>query len=208
MKKVIIVLFINLFFSSISYTQTPNPQLNKQLDEASRAFLAKNYETSFKLVEPLASQGEPIAQYLISLHYLNGFYVEKDLNQAFNWVNRSAEVGYPPALTQKANMLIVGQGVKKDLPEAFRTLLKASDAGDSDATSLACILFSQMTEPGEGAYHLCLLSKTYPFPLPSRMLQVEEIIAKVKPQLNTEQIRSAEAKVKAWQIRRWVYPAK
>ncbi|HMS45143.1 MAG TPA: hypothetical protein PKC68_05090 [Alphaproteobacteria bacterium] len=104
-------------------------------------------------------------------------------------------------------MLITAQGVEKDLPAAFKALVRASDAGDRDAMSLACILFYQMTEPGEGSYHLCLLSKTYPFNLDSRMQQVEDIIRKIKPQLNTEEIKSAEAKVKAWKIQEWVYPS-
>lgn len=96
-----------------------------------------------------ANYGNPLAMFMIGNLYLYKKYRGKealdlktvmmpwdkqtqtvpDLETAYSWYLRSAQNGYPDAMSNVGTMLYYGQGVEKNLEESKMWLLKAAKAG-------------------------------------------------------------------------------
>ncbi|MEJ2465019.1 MAG: SEL1-like repeat protein [Candidatus Thiodiazotropha sp.] len=68
------------------------------MQEAHRAYAAKEYKKVFQLVFPLAATGNAQAQYTLGYLYFHGLGVEKSESQAMNWIQRAAAQGNQKAL--------------------------------------------------------------------------------------------------------------
>ncbi len=68
------------------------------LGQAKQAYLEKNYRLVFQLLFPLAAEGNDQAQYTLGYLYHHGLGVEKNDQQAMNWIQRSAAQGNKKAL--------------------------------------------------------------------------------------------------------------
>ena len=64
-----------------------------QLDEGTAAYKAGNYQKAFKLLKPLAEQGNAFAQTRIGNMYNNGHGVSEDNKEAEKWYRKAAEQG-------------------------------------------------------------------------------------------------------------------
>ena len=63
------------------------------LQDAAKAVRNKEYDRAYKLVLPLAQQGNPIAQYNLGAMYSNGEGVPQDCKEAIKYFRLSAEQG-------------------------------------------------------------------------------------------------------------------
>ena len=63
------------------------------LDKGWDAYEKGDYETALREFQPLAEQGDAVAQYFLGLLYYNGFGVVQDYQQALKWYTLSAEQG-------------------------------------------------------------------------------------------------------------------
>jgi TPR repeat protein len=68
------------------------------MQEAHKAYAAKEYEKVFRLVFPLAATGDDQAQYTLGYLYFHGLGVEKSETQAMNWIQRAAAQGNKKAM--------------------------------------------------------------------------------------------------------------
>jgi len=72
--------------------------------------------------QPLADQGDAVAQYNLALLYLDGHGVPQSPAEAANWFRRAAEQGYTLAQHNLGAMYGSGQGVKRDYVQAYKWL--------------------------------------------------------------------------------------
>jgi TPR repeat protein len=76
--------------------QTENPELI--LAQAKKAYFEQQYQEVFQLLFPLAVTGNDQAQYVLGYLYHHGLGVEKNDQQAMNWIQRAASQGNKKAL--------------------------------------------------------------------------------------------------------------
>jgi TPR repeat protein len=105
-----------------------------------------------------ANRGNPEAQYVVGLCYLNGWGVVSDKGVAENWFLKSAQAGF--AASQYQMSLLLQTTDEDDLRDAIDWLRKSALQG----FSLAQDLYSQYCEGGIGmardpveAFRFCLL---------------------------------------------------
>ncbi len=89
-----------------------------------------------------AEQGDPNAQNLLAISYLNGREgYEEDDEKAAYWFHLAAENGSVDAQNNLGLLYINGQGVEKDLTEAAFWLQRAAEAGNVAAQSNLGLMF-------------------------------------------------------------------
>ena len=99
----ITVLFLSLTGALSGCASTPEHEALENdpqfiLDQARLAFNQKKYKTVFQLLFPLAAAGNDKAQYTLGYLYHHGLGVEKNDQQAMNWIQRAAAQGNKKAL--------------------------------------------------------------------------------------------------------------
>jgi TPR repeat protein len=80
------------------------------LDDARAADLRGDYATEFRLLRPLAEQGNAEAQTALGDMYAGGNSVPQDYVEAVKWFRRAAEQGFADAQDSLARMYVQGQG--------------------------------------------------------------------------------------------------
>lgn len=85
-----------------------------------------DYTNAFKLLLPLAEQGQEIAQSTVGTFYEYGLGTKKDMKLAFKWYLRSAERGASDGQNNVGYCYKFGKGVKKNLTTAFEWFKKAA----------------------------------------------------------------------------------
>lgn len=94
------------------------------------AFEAKDYPKAFRLLKPIAEQGDAEAQCLIGNMYHLGLGVERDILEAVKWYKKSAKQGYGVASNNLAGIFMVGdKGVAIAQVEAEKWNQKARKQG-------------------------------------------------------------------------------
>ena len=88
------------------------------LDDARAADRRGDYATEFRLLRPLAEQGNAEAQTALGDMYAGGHGVVQDYVEAVKWFRRAAEQGFADAQDFLARMYVQGQGVPKDYVQA------------------------------------------------------------------------------------------
>src|ERR1700722_13565206 len=69
-----------------------------QLQQGKQAFYYQHYDEAFKLLLPLAEQGNPEAQYAVGYAYYYGKGVIESPEKGQYWINKSAQQGNPLAI--------------------------------------------------------------------------------------------------------------
>lgn len=91
---------------------------------------AEDYSNAFRLLKPLADQGDAEAQCLIANMYHLGLGLERDVLEAVKWYKKSAHQGYSIASNNLAGILMSGdQGINPDQAEAEKWYQKAREQG-------------------------------------------------------------------------------
>ena len=90
-------------------------------------------EDAYKILRPLAEQGNAEAQFLIGHMYRTGQGVTKDHTEAVTWYRLAAEQGISDAEYLLGVMYYEGSGVPQDNQQAKEWLLRAAKQGDLTA---------------------------------------------------------------------------
>lgn len=93
------------------------------------AFEAKEFRRARQLLEPLAENGEPEAQYRLAVQYQAGLGVVQNPLQAYHWMREAADQDHALALHGLGIMYLYGECVDKDEREAAKWLQRAADQG-------------------------------------------------------------------------------
>ena len=96
--------------------------VNSEVDEGVKKFNEKKYEEAYKILLPIAENGNPKAQGLIARLYANGWGISKDSNAAIDWAKKAATNNNPEGI------YVLGF-IEKDLSEKFRLTKQAADMG-------------------------------------------------------------------------------
>gem|GEM_PF-3086413 len=112
-------------------------RIEKGLEEYQKG----DWDSAFKTFQPLAEQGDAVAQNNIGIMYFHGQGVPKDERKAFEWLNKAAQQGDADAQDALFAMYYEGKGVKQDRAKAEAWLRKAAAQGLSRAQKTLKELF-------------------------------------------------------------------
>jgi len=102
----------------------------KQMQDAHKK---GDYETAFKIAEPLALQGNADMQFALGLMYAYGQYVQQNGTEAVKWYRRSAEQGNLNAQYNLGVVYYKGKIMPQDYEESYKWFKLAADGGDKKA---------------------------------------------------------------------------
>jgi hypothetical protein len=101
---------------------------NVQLQQGTAAYETGDYNEAFRLLQPLAEQGNAQAQSILGWLYENGEGVTQDDKQALEWYQKAANQGFAEAQYNLGNMYH-----DKDNEQAVFWYKKAAQQGDIGA---------------------------------------------------------------------------
>lgn len=110
------------------------------------AYQRGDYVTALGEWQPLAEQGQAIAQYQLGFLYANGKGVTKDDAKARQWYEKAAIQGHTEAQVNLGVLLMYARGGQQDYKMAVYYLRLAANQGND----LAQRRLGQMYERGEG----------------------------------------------------------
>ena len=94
------------------------------------AFEAKKYAEAFKLLKPLAEQGDAEAQCIIGNMYDLGLGIESNVLEAVKWYKKSASQGYGVASNNLGTIYYSGkEGIVRNRAKASEWYQKARQQG-------------------------------------------------------------------------------
>jgi Sel1 repeat len=118
----------NLFTGQVTGTGSP-----RTIEDSTTAYNEGNYATAYRLLRPLADQGNASAQARIGQMYLDGRGVPRDYAEALKWFRKAADQGFADAQNTLGSMYSKGRGVPPDYAEAMKWFRKAADQGSARA---------------------------------------------------------------------------
>lgn len=121
-----------LLLASISFV-TGCCKKEKNLQDASKAYLKGDYKEASEIFLPKAKKGDAEAQVNIAFMYYCGLHVEQDFEEAAKWYTKAAERNNVNAQFGLATLYENGEGVEKDIEEAYFWYSLAEKQGDEDA---------------------------------------------------------------------------
>jgi len=110
------------------------------------AYHRSDYAAALHEWQPLAEQGQAVAQYQLGLLYANGKGVTKDDAKARQWYEKAAIQGHTEAQVNLGVLLMYARGGQQDYKMAVYYLRLAANQGND----LAQRRLGQMYERGEG----------------------------------------------------------
>ena len=102
-------------------------------EDALEALVRRDYAAALAILQPLAEQGDALAQGQLGVMYAEGRGVAMDEREAARWYRLAAEQGVALAQFNLGNMYRTGSGVAKDDQEAVRWYRLAAEQGYADA---------------------------------------------------------------------------
>ena len=106
-----------------------------QFQQANAAYDAGNYKQAFRLLQPLAQQGNASSQNNLGLMYEKGLGVAQNDKQAVAWYQKAAQQGFALAQVNLALMYENGRGVARNDKQAAVWYQKAAQQGHAGAQS-------------------------------------------------------------------------
>ena len=155
MKEISFICSVLLSVSGLSLAaQTPSLNGSNstalELTEQQRMSLAQDFankqdwKSVFDIIQPLALEGNVLAQGNLGMLYNLGRGVPKDQEKAYWWFSEAAEHGSIRAINNLAVMYYNGGYVKKNVSQAIKLFETSAKAKDLDAMlMLAEIYFNQ-----------------------------------------------------------------
>lgn len=99
-------------------------------EEGLREFEQGNYEKAYRLLKPIAENGDPESQCIIANMYHLGLGMEINGPEAVRWYKKSAEQGYGLASSNLSGIFMSGDcGVSPNQVEAERWRKRALEQG-------------------------------------------------------------------------------
>ena len=109
------------------------PAFGGQFDDGIAAYERGDYGTAFRLMKPLAEQGDAKAQHNLGVMYDYGRGTPQDNTKAVKWYRRAAEQGIPEAQHNLGLIYENGQGVPRNDTEAVKWYRRAAEQGIPEA---------------------------------------------------------------------------
>ena len=131
MNKPAYLLCLSLFLAL--FAGTPSIVSADNLKNGMMAFQAGDYEQALKMWQPLAEEGNMVAQFSLGMMYHEGYGVQKNEIEAANWFMKSAEQGFAPAQFNLGNAYKFGRGLQKNTEMAIDWWHKAAEQESSSA---------------------------------------------------------------------------
>jgi TPR repeat protein len=104
-----------------------------QLEDGYEAFAREDYASAFKLLKPLADEGDVGAQTQVGMMYEHGLGIPQDYTQAVALFRLAADRGNFIGQYNLSAMYKKGTGVKQDYAEAAKWLKLAAEQGFGQA---------------------------------------------------------------------------
>ncbi|OOF44733.1 hypothetical protein BKK51_08375 [Rodentibacter trehalosifermentans] len=137
MKKLCFILTALLSLSTFSQGEEMNPTAKltdqQRLDMAQDFANKQDWKSVFNIMQPLALEGNVLAQSNLGMLYNLGRGVQKDQEKAYWWFSEAAERGSIRAINNLAMMYYQGGYVKKDIPQAIKLFETTAKLKDLDA---------------------------------------------------------------------------
>ena len=129
-------------------------------EEGRAAYISGEYRKAFKILKPLAEDGDSEAQKMLGIIYDYGHGVKADSEKALYWYLLSAEQGHPAVQYQVGAKYFRGDGVKQNYTEAARWWEMAANAGQVDAQfNLGLMYFRGLSIASDDAKAVDLFSR-------------------------------------------------
>jgi len=133
-SAILLAAMLTVGYGMISTVQaSPAKNTEQTLDEAWTAYNIGQYNKVVKMVQPLASDGNPRAQVLMGRCYENGLGVPQDMETAAKWFRLAAEQNYAEAQVQLGYLYELGAGVPKNDTAVVDLMSRAANAGNAEA---------------------------------------------------------------------------
>jgi hypothetical protein len=118
---------------------------NRDMDLSSgiAAFEAKHFSRSSQLLSPLASDGEPEAQYRMAIMMQNGLGMTANELQAFKYMRSAAETGHALAQHGLGFMYLEGECVEKNPAKAAEWFTQAAEQGLAGSQTTLAMLYEE-----------------------------------------------------------------
>jgi TPR repeat protein len=110
-------------------------------EDAAAAYARGEYVTAFKIIQPLAAQGDVRAQFSLGPMYLNGHGVSQDSPKADKWFRLSVAQGNAKAQAHLGALYGSGQGVPHDYATARQWYEHAAVQGYASAQNNLGVLY-------------------------------------------------------------------
>jgi len=101
----------------------------------------EDYATALREWQPLAEQGDALAQYQVGMLYHKGRGVPQDDRQARKWYAKAATQGQPKAQFSLGTLYFNGEGGSKDYQQALRWFRLAAHQGEALAQTKLAIMY-------------------------------------------------------------------
>ena len=100
------------------------------IENAISALGSADYESSIRLLRPLAEQGDAVAQFMLGSMYGEGKGVPQDHEEAVKWYRLAADQGYAAAQNNLGIRYSNGWGLPKDEAQAVAWFRRAAEQGE------------------------------------------------------------------------------
>ena len=114
---------------------TPVAAMSGPFEDGLKAHNVGDYGTAWRLLRPLAEQGDAAAQYGLGVMYERGRGVRQNDVEAVKWYRLAAKQGHAKAQSNLGLMYVNGQGVMRDHAEAVKWFRLAAVQGNAEALS-------------------------------------------------------------------------
>lgn len=126
-------------------------QAEKDYMEGLRLFYLSKFDEALPLLTQAAEEGSMKAQHFLALMYQNGNGVEKDLEKAAYWYDKTAKQGDSEAQLTYAMILALGKGVEPDIAAACHWATLSYHQGNEKAWQTLQIVRIEAREAAEAA---------------------------------------------------------
>ena len=118
------------FLALIVFT---SPSFAQSLEEGKREFDAQNFETAFKILKPLADEGDAQALTYIAHMYLEGWGVDEDIELGCDMFEKAAKMGEAEAQSYAGLCYMGSPGRWRQPNRAYKWMNKGYEGGSRDA---------------------------------------------------------------------------
>lgn len=137
-KSQVNMVLIALLFAVVIPVWADN---SAQFQQGVAAYQAGNYNQAFRLLQPLAQQGNTMAQNNLGVMYKNGQGVAQNDKQAVAWYQKAANQGHALAQHNLGVMYYLGRGVVQNVQQAKtwwqKVVAQPDTAGNAEAKALS-----------------------------------------------------------------------